>query len=49
MNTIRLHDAARVAFDHLLMTFDDMITLSTAAALAKDLGICDYDPRNYEN
>jgi hypothetical protein len=36
------------AFDNLIFMADDLITLPTAAALAKELGIENYDPRNYD-
>lgn len=37
------------AFDNLVFMADEDITLPTAAALAKELGIKNYDPTNYDH
>ena len=44
-----LHNSAEVMFDNLIMAFDEDITLPTAALLAKELGIVNYDPRSYDH
>lgn len=36
------------AFDNLIFMADDLITTGTAARLAEELGIKNYDPRNYD-
>lgn len=42
-------DGIEAAFDNLIFMADDMITLPTAAALANELGITTYDPRDYDH
>jgi predicted amidophosphoribosyltransferase len=36
------------AFDNLIFMADDLITTGTAARLAKELGIENFDPQNYD-
>jgi len=44
-----LKEGTEVLFDNLIMANDDLITTSTAALLAKELGIDGYDPTNYDH
>lgn len=43
-----LKESAEVMFANLVMAFDDEIRVTTAQALAEDLGI-DFDVRDYEH
>ena len=43
-----LKPSAQVMFDNLVMAFDDEIRVSTAQALADDLGLS-FDPLDYEH
>jgi hypothetical protein len=36
-------------FDNLIFMADDLITTGTAAQLAKELGIENFDPQNYDH
>ena len=44
-----LKEGIEVMFNNLLMAADDLITLPTAAQLAKELGIRDYSPLDYDH
>lgn len=40
------NSAAQQAFDNLIFAFDEDITVDTATALAKELGVT-FDPEDY--
>jgi len=44
-----LKDGIEVMFNNLLMAADEFITLPTAAQLAKELGINDYSPLDFDH
>lgn len=43
-----LKTGIETAFDNLIFMADDLITVQTAAILAKELGI-DFDPTSYDH
>lgn len=44
----KANPTAKIMFENLVMAFDDEIRVSTAQALADDLGI-EFDPLDYEH
>ena len=42
-------DGIETAFDNLIFMADEYITLPTAAQLAQELGLSNYDPLDYDH